>query len=146
MAGTDPILGHYTTGRSVKNMATLLAIVVALIIAKIWIDLALGWVIFLLLFCLPLAWDLATDRRTMFEIYPEGLYWSRANADAQVPASEIAHVDLKLRLDRSVKLQVRLQSGEVITAPPETLPKADPLEAGLREAGYDVRRHPFALI
>ena len=137
---------YVTQGRSTGNLIALIVLLLGLGAARLGLDLALGWIILGLLVALPLAWDILSNRQTVLEVRPEAIAWQRPGGGADIPAPEIAHIDLKLRLDRSIKLQLQLNSGQTITAPPEAMPKAPDLEAALRAAGYDVRRHPFALL
>lgn len=137
---------HKTTGRTPRNALILLGILSLMIGLRATVGLALFWVILVGVFLLPLAWDLITDRRTRLEITPDHVAWERPAGDAHLIASDIAKIDLRIRLDQSVKMQITLMSGAVRTAPPEALPDARTLEDALKSARYDVRRHPFALI
>ena len=146
MTADTAIYRHVTRGRSPGNYTALGAILVGLICARLWLDLAWGWIVLGLVVCVPLLWDILSNRETLLEIRPEVIIWQRPKGTAEIPAKEISHIDLKLRLDRSVKLQVRLHNGTSLTAPPEAMPKAPMLEEALHRAGYNVRRHPFALL
>lgn len=137
---------HETTGRTPRNALILITILAALVIARLTVGLALIWMVLIGVFLIPLAWDLITDRRTRLHINEAEILWERPGGKAHLRARDIAKIDLRIRLDQSVKMQITLISGGVRTAPPEALPGARALEDALKSMGYVVRRHPFALI
>lgn len=145
MNGTADYL-YETRGRNPKTITVFLGLAGALIALLTLVQMAWGWGLFFGLFLLPLAWDILSDRRTLLRISPVAVAWARPGGAAEVPRAEIAHLDLRIRLDQSVKLQVQLRDGRCLSAPPEALPGPAALERALVAAGYEVRRHPFALL
>jgi hypothetical protein len=139
-------LVHHARGRSLRTGVTVAGIWLVLI--ALWLGLAAHPVVigFLALFTLPACWDLVTDPPSGLTLTADRLEWHSGKRHADVPLSEIDHVQMNTRLDFSVRVTLVLHTGAKIRLPFEATPPDQALENTLAQQGIKTRRTHFQLM
>ena len=142
----EPAFAFRREGRS-SGTAFLLAAIYA-VLAWLWYALAISPVVLgiLVLVTLPAIYDLIANPQSSFLLDHETLQWRHGRREVSLPRGEIRQLHINLRLDRSVKLIVELESGRKIRVMQPVIPPLDLLENGLSAQGMPFQKHPFSLL
>lgn len=133
-------------GRSKLTAIVVIGIYVVLACAYVALDISLWFVGITAVFTLPALWDLKADTRSGLTLSKSGVSWFHGKNSATIERSEIKRFRVDLRMDRSVKLSVELQSGRRIRLPQPSTPPLKDLERELTNYDYPFRKNPFALL
>lgn len=127
----------------------------ALIVAVLWVGLAVLWVSFdaalwiigvLALFILPACWDLIRNPASGLTLTETELNWFSGRRNAAVLLEEIDHIRLDTRLDFSVKVTLVLNTGAKVRLPFEATPPHQAFEEALNAQGVATKRFHFQLM
>ena len=142
----EPAFAFRREGRS-SGTAFLLAAIYA-VLAWLWYALAISPVVLgvLVLVTLPAIYDLIANPQSSFLLDHETLHWRHGRREVSLPRGEIRQMHINLRLDRSVKLIVEMESGRKIRVMQPAIPPLDLLENGLSAQGMPFQKHPFSLL
>lgn len=94
---------------------------------------------------LPLLWDLVRNPPAGLALDDKTLSWRSGRHTAEIALAEIAQVRLDTRLDFSVRVTLRLNSGRKIRIPFEATPPHRAFEAALSARGLKTERQHFSL-
>ncbi|MGC1506682.1 MAG: hypothetical protein WA782_21395 [Sulfitobacter sp.] len=127
----------------------------ALVVAFLWVGLAILWITFdaalsivgfLALFTLPACWDLFSNPASGLTLGTHDITWFSGRRTATVPLDEIDHIRLDTRLDFSVKATLVLKTGAKVRLPFEATPPHQPFEDALNAKGVTTKRFHFQLM
>lgn len=133
-------------GRSRGTILTVVGVLLAVILARAFLDLAAGIGAAILLFAMPAVYDIATDRRSGVEVGPLTLRWFRPGGDGAIPLPRIDFVRARRRLDLSYRIDVMGIDGVLMRLPPDCTPPMEPFAEALADHGIRVVREPFSLL
>ncbi len=129
-------------GRTPRAMGILAVCWLALVVLRLGLSLAWGWLALGALATLPLAWQIAWDKVTWLEVHRGRIAWSSALRSGD--RADIDHVRINRAFDGGFRVTL-IHPGEAQTRlPPDVVPPVNAFEAALQEAGIASQRHPFA--
>lgn len=133
-------------GRS-KGTAFVLLIVYAAF-AWLWLVLSVAPVIMALciLVTVPALFDLLINPKSGLRLDQENLSWHHGRRNVSIPRHNIQRIHISLRMDRSIKLTVELESGKKIRVTQPSIPPLAILEEALGQQNLPYQKHPFALL
>ena len=139
-------LDHHHRARNPRAIALLVLLWLGLV--GLWrsLDAAPLLVLLFMAALIPAGWDIARDRRASFHLDAKGLSWTSGAQSAAVPRDRIEEFRIDTRLDRSLRVTLRLTDGTRLRIPPDALPPATRLLPALEALGYSYERRPFAFL
>lgn len=143
---TQPAFLYEREGRT-SGTAFVLAAIYA-VLAWLWYALAVSPVILVLLFLVtvPAIIDLIRNPQSRFQLDGDSLIWRHGRREAEIARAEIRQLHIHLRLDRSIKLIVELETGRKIRVIQPAIPPLLLLEQGLEAQSMPFQKHPFSLL
>ncbi|MGR3504061.1 hypothetical protein [Pseudaestuariivita sp.] len=132
--------------RTQRNAVIVLGVVFVLLMLRVLLDAAWGFLILGALLVLPAVWDMALNRVATLELDASTLRWNAAGQRGTVPLDEIKKVILDTRLDLSVRMSVDTTDGARFRLPSECVPQKDVIGAACEAQGLRVERNAFALL
>lgn len=118
------------------------------VLAWLWYALSVSPVILGILFLVtvPAIVDLIRNPQSRFQLDSTALSWSHGRRSAEIARGEIRQLHIHLRLDRSIKLVIELETGRKIRVIQPAIPPLALLEQGLEAQAMPFQKHPFSLL
>ena len=134
------------SGRSAPTALLLLAVWLIVISSVIVISLVWWIAVLMLIFTLPAAWDMISNRQSRLTLDDAALSWQSGRHKGRVPLAEITKVRIDRRLDLSYRIAFVKTDGRKLRLPPDTQPPVDEFEKALNAQGVTTERNPFSLL
>ena len=97
-------------------------------------------------FAVPAVLDLIRNPKSGMRLNENTLEWYHGPILTTLPRSDIARLHIHIRMDRSLKVLVELESGKKHRMIQPAIPPRALLETGLTQAGIPFQVHPFSLL
>ncbi|MFZ5964611.1 hypothetical protein ACOXXX_16820 [Thalassococcus sp. BH17M4-6] len=149
MTETPEALPGYTYGapaRTPRSVGLLLGLWALLAVGWIWLQVESWIVLGILLFTLPLLWEVATGKTARLTLDDTTLDWQSGRVQDHVALRDLDHVRLDRRFDGSMRATLVLQDGRKTRLPHDCVPPHRAFEATLKARGVKVDRHPFSIL
>lgn len=140
---------EYTFTRSSRTLRaiTMVALWWAVIVVLYFVLSAAPIIIAVLaLASLPALYDIGAGATSELSITDKNIAWRSGRRGGTLPRGQLKSVRLDTRLDFSLRLTLLTHQGSKIRLPYECIPKANEIEAALKNQGIAFQRHHFTLL